>query len=558
MVSQVKQIARRPGARFLVTGTVAMSFLVVYIATAAPPADSGKSLFAPKAKAPAKDTSVKTTPTPKKVSQVAKTPYVKSLEVTQQDGEDLESAYYRYLNKNRVDPKVFRAKVRRIQSNEENPQRFIEMVAILRSALRTGQVQPWMYEVLGLAMIAADMPKDEIERTFMSAADFATAPQQLVYLADYMGHMGYNKRALDLLHQASLQAPDHPDAYLRGLSLALNQNDSEAIKWSSLGILRQAWPQDKVTIYEKARREAQSLISQLRKDNKHDEANEFASQLRSAMERDIVIKARWNGEADIDLMVEEPTGGVCSYRQRRTSGGGVLVGDPNGNLERSAGDGYSEVYACPKAFAGTYRIMLRQIWGHVPAGKVTVEIYSHINSDHAVKYHKVIKLGEDGSLVTFELDEGRRAESSVDLQIANDVQNQIAVRGILAQQVDALASPNADYQQQIANGGQQPYVIGNRVVPNGRGAVGFQPEVIVLPVGATMSVNAVISADRRYVRITALPFFSQITAVTQYSIQSGVTGTDTDFVDISIDVMDMPDMDIPDVDLDADMDMPPP
>ncbi|MEK6250189.1 MAG: hypothetical protein N2C12_18535, partial [Planctomycetales bacterium] len=106
-----------------------------------------------------------------------------------------------------------------------------------------------------------------------------------------------------------------------------------------------------------------------------------------------------------------------------------------------------------------------------------------------------------------------------------------------------------------ANTQQQPYVIGNRPVPNGRGAVGFQPEVIVLPVGAAMRVNAVISADRRYVRITALPFFSQINAVTQYSIQSGVTGTDTDFVDITIDVMDMPDMDVPDVDMPVDMDV---
>jgi hypothetical protein len=45
----------------------------------------------------------------------------------------------------------------------------------------------------------------------------------------------------------------------------------------------------------------------------------------------------------------------------------------------------------------------------------------------------------------------------------------------------------------------------------------------VLPIGMTMKANAVISADRRYVRITALPFFSTIKGVVQYNMQSGVT-----------------------------------
>ena len=38
-----------------------------------------------------------------------------------------------------------------------------------------------------------------------------------------------------------------------------------------------------------------------------------------------------------------------------------------------------------------------------------------------------------------------------------------------------------------------------------------------------MQANAVISADRRYVRITTIPFFSAIRGVVQYNLQTGVT-----------------------------------
>ena len=91
--------------------------------------------------------------------------------------------------------------------------------------------------------------------------------------------------------------------------------------------------------------------------------------------------------------------------------------------------------------------------------------------------------------------------------------------------------------QQIGNQAQQPFVIGNTpIVDPRRGVVGFRPEIIVLPIGATLSTNAVISADRRYVRITALPFFSGVTAVTQFNLGAGVTDIDLDQAAIDIDI----------------------
>ena len=56
-----------------------------------------------------------------------------------------------------------------------------------------------------------------------------------------------------------------------------------------------------------------------------------------------------------------------------------------------------------------------------------------------------------------------------------------------------------------------------------------------------MQANAVISADRRYVRITAVPFFSTIKKVVQYNLQSGVTDqaeSDQAFTNADLNVAD--------------------
>ena len=59
-----------------------------------------------------------------------------------------------------------------------------------------------------------------------------------------------------------------------------------------------------------------------------------------------------------------------------------------------------------------------------------------------------------------------------------------------------------------------------------RGAVGYQPVIITLPEGTNMSATAVVSADRRYVRITASPLFSGIAEVNTFNMATGEIGRD--------------------------------
>lgn len=57
-------------------------------------------------------------------------------------------------------------------------------------------------------------------------------------------------------------------------------------------------------------------------------------------------------------------------------------------------------------------------------------------------------------------------------------------------------------------------------------AAAYQPVIVVLSEGTMMSVQAVVSADRRFVRLTLVPFFSQIGDVETFTFTGSVT-TDT-------------------------------
>jgi hypothetical protein len=51
--------------------------------------------------------------------------------------------------------------------------------------------------------------------------------------------------------------------------------------------------------------------------------------------------------------------------------------------------------------------------------------------------------------------------------------------------------------------------------------VGYRPVITTIPEGANFATNAVISADRRYVRVSPSPTFSQITEVNTFNFVTG-------------------------------------
>jgi general secretion pathway protein D len=81
-------------------------------------------------------------------------------------------------------------------------------------------------------------------------------------------------------------------------------------------------------------------------------------------------------------------------------------------------------------------------------------------------------------------------------------------------------------QAMVSDTSQTPFVIS--VIPVvGDFAAAQQPVVVVLSEGTFMTVQAVVSSDRRFVRLTVVPFFSTIGKVSQFTF-SGSSTTTTD------------------------------
>ena len=74
----------------------------------------------------------------------------------------------------------------------------------------------------------------------------------------------------------------------------------------------------------------------------------------------------------------------------------------------------------------------------------------------------------------------------------------------------------------IADAAQTPFVIS--VIPVvGEFAAAQQPVIVVLSEGTLMNIQAVVSEDRRYIRLTVVPFFSQITDVDTFTFDGDVS-----------------------------------
>ena len=81
-------------------------------------------------------------------------------------------------------------------------------------------------------------------------------------------------------------------------------------------------------------------------------------------------------------------------------------------------------------------------------------------------------------------------------------------------------------QAYVSDTSQSPFVIS--VIPVvGDFAAAQQPVIVVLSEGTFMTVQAVVSNDKRFVRLTVVPFFSKITDVNTFQF-TGSTTTTTD------------------------------
>lgn len=441
------------------------------------------------------------------------------------DGEETATAptqhWAQRFASGHLDPAAVRKAARDLMQQGD----YDEVIALIQSALSHGQAQSWMYESLGIAMELSGRDKSEIERAIMSACDFSSTPDELMLIAQYLSRIELDDRAVEVYRQVIKVAPLHYEAYALALRAAQRANNVAGIRWATVGVLSHSWPRDQQEFFDTARRVAEATLEELKQAGDQTQYEAFQSEVNEALARDVIVKVSWSGESDIDLIVEEPGGTICSLQEPRSVGGGVVSGDSYASYEEQAKQGYNEEYVCARAFPGEYRVRIRKVWGKVVADKVTVEVTLNHGTDHMQQQKQRIQIFEDkDALVVFQLEQGRRTQPLEEQQLQVAVRRQEAIsRAVLARQLSNFSDPTA------VPGLSPEDALRRRLALGGGGAVGFQPVIVTLPAGTQMIATGVVSADRRYVRISASPSFTGIGDVTTFTFagaaqQSGQGG----------------------------------
>jgi hypothetical protein len=162
-------------------------------------------------------------------------------------------------------------------------------------------------------------------------------------------------------------------------------------------------------------------------------------------------------------------------------------------------------------------MLVHRVWGDVTAGKVTVDI--HTRNPDRPHIHRQIELSDKDAVVVFDVANGRRSEHVAQRQLANLEPKQLAAdRAMLNRQLNRYEDSLAK-RDFVRSRAQQRGWAGGR-------PMGFRPVITTLPQGTQLmpGTYAVVSADRRYVRITPQPMFSFIGEVNTFDFGGGDPG----------------------------------
>jgi len=418
-----------------------------------------------------------------------------------------ERIWAEYFRNNRPDDATVRRTILKLHNQDEHE----HVIHAIQSALLNGQTQPWMYEVLALSMEIVGRPKEDVQRVLLSLTDFGNANfQSTMYSAAYLMRFGREETALRLYRQASRLSPERPEPYLLGLKLARKHPKNNAVRWAATGILEYGWTKNYKRVHRDAENAVLEEMHRLREQQDEQALAELQRAVQTAQRRDLMVRLTWNGPADLDLIVEEPGGTVCSFDSPDTPGGGIHLYDGFGPTAENC----REQYVCPQGLSGTYRLRIKLAWGEVVGRRAQLTVVQHAGTPNETTTKQVIVIGAKDAFVPITLEGGRRTRprtvstSQIDPISAAQSPRRRRHRGPirLTGHDEAALDRFRDSRRQSAAPG---------------GAVAFQSVIATLNEGSVLTVNPVVSADRRYVRVAVNPSFTTLTDVFTFSFISG-------------------------------------
>ena len=259
-----------------------------------------------------------------------------------------------------------------------------EIIALIEAALRHDQAQPWMYEILAMS-INRRRPAAGGNRPghHVGAGVHAESADLMISRRVTWCRPNWTARRCKIFQQVSQIEP-----FLVRTLRPRHDGRPQAGRPSRTGmvhagILGQAWLPAQAKMWDDAYRVAQAKLKALRDNKRNEEADHFQAAIDQALVRDCMVRVQWTGDADIDVMVKEPGGTICSLRNQRTTGGGMLVGDLSSPDGKESIEGHTAVYSCPKAISGEYQVLVRRVFGNVPTGHVKVIVDQHMFTPQA-------------------------------------------------------------------------------------------------------------------------------------------------------------------------------
>lgn len=246
---------------------------------------------------------------------------------------------------------------------------------VLKAGLRKGlTTDDWVHDALAVSLQMSQANPVDVERAAVSTIDLdPTNPRAYLKAAKFEAELNNNDVAVALCQRAAKFGPDQPQPYANALAYAEKAKgvSADTVEWAATNLLHRDWPADGVDYRARVKELLPKFAAKF-----EGKADRLGRLMAEQTQRDLKIELVWDGMADLDLVVVEPSGAVCDATHKRTSGGGVLRADL---LEQKAdvnvgGGGRSEVYTAASAFSGSYQVSVKKAFGQPVSNRARVKV----------------------------------------------------------------------------------------------------------------------------------------------------------------------------------------
>jgi hypothetical protein len=310
-----------------------------------------------------------------------------------------------YYRKHDESAEQLRETVRLLNLNR----RFVDVHAALRGYLiqRPKNRESWMYVAYAIATEENQGKPDDVKTSLYYAADMAQKshnPNDLVRAADQLFLRGHYERVGALLDEAAAKVPHRAEPLVMSINLAQKTKAANRMADSLDRLLSLGWPGNDEYLRREAHNQADRLASSLREGGRGAEADTLLAKLPAAEARDVFIRLTWDGDADYDLVVQEPLGALAQFSTPRTVFGGSII-------KNGYGSHPEEIYVCPRGFDGDYTIRIAMVYSDAKKAptRLTLETITHEGTAQEHKEtHTLVPEDPQAKPVVVHLQGGRR------------------------------------------------------------------------------------------------------------------------------------------------------